>query len=100
MKMTTSSSAGSTQNRVLARPPQLNSPTEPRVPLATESSRLAKPRPKPMPSLRVSLKLPRAQPVRSPPSGRWLLVIMARVRGPMMRVPSSSPPFNSMLQKR
>ena len=46
------------------------SPTELSVPLATGSTREAKPRPKPMPSLVVSLKPSRAQRVRSPPSGR------------------------------
>ncbi len=48
-KLTVSCSAGSTQKVVLAAPPQLNSPAEPRVLDAAGSSWTAKPRPNPTP---------------------------------------------------
>ena len=75
MKTTVSSSAGSTQNAVLARPPQENSPGEQMTLLGTGSSTTAKPRPNPLPALLTSENEPSAMDSRSAPPGRWLRVM-------------------------
>jgi hypothetical protein len=68
------SSSGSTQNAVLAAPPQPKSPSEAGT-LAAIGSIVTEPiRPKPTPSNAVSLNSGRPNAVRSSPSGRWLLV--------------------------
>ena len=70
-----SRSAGSTQNAVLAAPPQANSPGLESTLLATGSSTTEKPRPKPTPSKVVSANSGRPNASRSAPPGRWLRVM-------------------------
>ncbi len=75
MNTTQISSTGSTQKAVLAAPPHPNSPSLARVCKAAAFSTTENPRPNPMPSMAVSLKVDWPISFSSDPPGRWLRVM-------------------------
>jgi hypothetical protein len=72
---TVRSASWSTQNTVLAAPPQEISPAEPVTLPGTGSIMTAKPRPKPTPRNGASANSGRPNVSRSTPPGRWLRVM-------------------------
>ena len=93
------SSAGSTQNAVLAMPPQAYSPGEPTIRAFAGSSITDTPRPNPTPVNGVSENVGWPMSARSP--GSWFAVMCSTVLRPRSRVSPRAPrPLSMRVNRR